>query len=254
MTMPNWPFAFLRFGMIAMIYLKFAPDYELLYAQPFLYYGLPFFLLLATLGLHRYWMFALGSMLLAVALTGIAPQRFLTEPFQTISLGLVTFFLGFTPCDRDFSVRAWWSESEKNFFHFKVDPAATWNIYRLLVALLYFRFLLMRTNVGYFQGNFFSRHITERFLGWNFPYEPWFLTVCAFTAVVLWALNLSFTVLVWFPHYYRAFVIMALAFHGIYLATVSFQDMGHLLFILLLIPFAAFAQSLPRASKLLTSP
>jgi hypothetical protein len=252
MKTPTWAFALLRFGLIALIYSHFAPRYGLLSEQPLLFYGLPFFMLLAVLGIHRHWMFALGTLLLCTSFADLAPEIFKMDRFRFFALGLVTFFLGFTPCDRDYSVRSLWNAGNKDFFEFKAAPELTWNLYRLLVCFFYARFLLTKTNAGFFHGNYIWRNVFVQNWGADFLFQRWFLVLCVAVAVLLYALNVAFSLAVWFPRSYRWFVALAVPYHAVFLVLTQFSDMTHFLHLILLLPFAVYGLSF-KVSKVLTA-
>lgn len=239
MKIPSWAFGILRIGIIGLLYVTFSPRYSTFYGQPLFYYGLPFFMLLGILGLHRYWMFALGTFLLCTSIAQAAPPINLINPFLVFMLGMVSFFLGFTPCDREYSVRSWYRRDRPEFFEFQAAPQLTWNLYRLMVSFLYMRFVLISTNGGYFEGNFIMRNFANGNLDSDFLYASWFPLLCAAAAVLLYAINVGLTVAVWFPRAYRALVFGGVLFHLGHLTLSQGLYLSHFLFLLLLIPFAA---------------
>lgn len=252
MKTPTWIFGLLRLGIVTLIYAHVQNRHDLLIAQPLLYYGLPMFMLLAVLGLHRHWMFALGTLLLCTSATELAPESLQVTSFRFIALGFVTFFLGFTPCDRDYSVRAWWNKDDDSFFEFKAAPDLTWNLYRAMVCLFYGRFFLAKTNPGYFEGNYFSRQLTATFSGADFLVQPWFSVLCVSLALLFFVLNAGFALAVWFPRAFPAFIALAVPFHLTYLGLTGLRDMTHFIFLLLLLPFAAYPQAQVKTPNVLT--
>lgn len=240
MKIPSWPFAFLRLGLVAFIYAKFAYGFGALWEFPLIYYGLPVLTLLALLGVHRYWMFPLGGLLLLIGYGYAPPPVFVAHGLFIWVLAFATIFAGFTPCDRDFSLRAWWTPPAR-LDQFENSPVTMFNLYRLMIFLLYARSLLDTTDVDFLRGEFFESVIMLRFFNSEFAFSLWIPAVCSVLAGMVWAFYLVACVSIWRPSLWRPFVQMAVGFHILMFIVTPARDYLNLLMLLLLLPLVPFA-------------
>lgn len=253
MRLPSWTFALLRIGVLALLYIKFDPRFGSLYSLPVLFYGLPLVGVLAALGVHRYIMFVLGAMVLSFGVANLYPKVLMMDTIPGLALGMVIFLLGFTPCDRDYSIRALWNRQNKTFFNFHADPRGLWILYSATVFTLYFSHLIKRTNPNYFQGNFIGRNLITQFWGADFIFANWFPPFTVAVSILLWSLNLALCVMVWVPRFYKPFLITSVIFNGLLLYILPARDLAHLLLLMLSIPFAGYLLAQMESSKVLTT-
>jgi hypothetical protein len=242
LKMETWPFALLRFGVVLMIYVRLMsrfdqlPEYALMVK-----WGLPLLMSLAILGVHRYWFFALAFMIGEIFYADSFPFRL---QFMSLVLTAITFFTGFTPCDRDFSLRAWW-HGDKPYPEPESNSRSLFTFLRLMLSLLYFESFLRLSTSNFLSGLVIERRLVTRFFGSDFIYQWWFHPLCLWISGMVWGMYLLSAVAVWVPRIYRPFLIMAFAFHVLYIALAPGLNYLHWMFLLLLLPLIPVANWFP---------
>lgn len=228
MPMKTWPFAVLRLGLIVVIYFSFRPQ--------------PLFLLplglIVLLGVHRYWCFALGAALFGLFFYSTQLPNFYHDHYKHFLVAMVTFFLGFSPCDRDFALRPMWNK--KGWGEFKADPAFMWNIYKLMVFAIYLKSAIGKMSLHFLEGRAITSVLVDRYLFHSdIVLSPWFAAAGIVAGSLALILNVFFCIAVWVPRFYFPFVILASIYHVSFLLLNGGPGpaAAHLLFLLLLIPF-----------------